>query len=370
MSSSNPASEAEAERRIEEARVHNAPALDLKGLTLARLPPSLFSLTQLQELYLSLNRLTALPERIAALSRLQELYVALNQLTSLPESIGLMHQLRVLDVSGNRLESLPRSIGQLHSLRTLDVSSNQLTALPDTIGELAGLRKLDASGNRLAMPPAAIEQLALAGIALPDTAVLTGRQDLSRASTAAVEDRTADVATQVVKTTQVGVAPASEKPSAGVPEGPPIQVALSYARKNQALKERLRDHLKPLERRGLISVWDDQMMRPGETWAVAIEEKFRGANMILLLVTPEFLASEYCDGIEVKIALERQREGATVIPLILMDCFWEKAPFGALQALPKDGKPVGRREKELTSIVREIETSALRIRAASYTGLA
>ena len=117
--------------------------------------------------------------------------------------------------------------------------------------------------------------------------------------------------------------------------------------------------MKLLERHGLISSWHDRKISPGDQWKNIIDEKFKSADIILLLISAEFIASDYCYEIEMKTALERHENGeAWVVPIIVRDCQWKKTPFANLQVLPKDGKPVNNwpdHDEVLRSIADEIE---------------
>jgi hypothetical protein len=100
-------------------------------------------------------------------------------------------------------------------------------------------------------------------------------------------------------------------------------------------------HLRLLERRGVITGWHDRNISAGTEWKDAIDNHLESAGIILLLISVDFLASDYCYNIELKRAMERHAEGkARVIPVILRNCDWSSVPFGKLQALPKDGRPV------------------------------
>jgi hypothetical protein len=143
-----------AEERIETARASNASELDLHGLGLTRLPPSIAQLTKLQSLNVFANQLSALPEAIGNLAQLQFLYISENQLTALPDAIGRLSQLQFLSASENRLTVLPDAIGRLSQLHHLDLYSNRLTALPKSLRRLTGLRKLFLQKNPdLGLPP-------------------------------------------------------------------------------------------------------------------------------------------------------------------------------------------------------------------------
>jgi hypothetical protein len=120
-----------------------------------------------------------------------------------------------------------------------------------------------------------------------------------------------------------------------------VEVFFSYAHKDQRLRDQLENQLSLLKREGLISNWYDRKIGAGEEWAGQIDTHLNTAQIILLLVSADFIASDYCYDIEMKRALERDKaKEARVIPVILRRVDWKNAPFGKLQALPKDGKPV------------------------------
>jgi internalin A len=120
-----------------------------------------------------------------------------------------------------------------------------------------------------------------------------------------------------------------------------VRVAFSYSHKDEELRDRLETHLKFLQRQGFIATWHDRKIMAGDTWKDAIDDNFKRADLILLLVSADFIASDYCYQIEMRTALEREvRRETAVIPVILRACNWENAPFGKLRALPNDGKAV------------------------------
>lgn len=119
-----------------------------------------------------------------------------------------------------------------------------------------------------------------------------------------------------------------------------LKVFYSYSHKDKKLRERIADVLKPFEREGKIKMWFDHEIMPGAKWNETIEQKMSESDIILLLYSPTFIASNYCDK-EVAIALKLNEEGkAVVIPILLdvSDFFVKDA--AVLQALPKGGKPI------------------------------
>ncbi len=119
------------------------------------------------------------------------------------------------------------------------------------------------------------------------------------------------------------------------------RVFYSYAHEDEDLCKQLRKHLSVLRREGYISEWHDRQISPGSEWKGEIDNHLRNASIILLLISSDFLASDYCYDQEMKTALRMHREKkARVIPVILRACDWHRSPFAELQALPKDGLPI------------------------------
>ncbi|MBV9711259.1 MAG: TIR domain-containing protein, partial [Ktedonobacteraceae bacterium] len=137
-----------------------------------------------------------------------------------------------------------------------------------------------------------------------------------------------------------------------------IELFYSYAHEDEALRNRLNNHLSLLRQQGFIRAWYDRDINAGSLWAQEIDAHLASARIILLLVSPSFLASDYCYGIEMKEAMRRHEAGeATVIPIILRPCDWEDASFAKLHALPKDAKAVtmwANRDAAFTDIAKGI----------------
>jgi hypothetical protein len=121
----------------------------------------------------------------------------------------------------------------------------------------------------------------------------------------------------------------------------PVTLFYSYSHKDEEIRNELEKHLSILKRQEVISEWYDRKIVAGTEWEDQINQQLQSASIILLLVSSDFLASDYCYGKELKSAMERHEKGeARVIPIIIRSVDWNQAPFGKLQALPKDAKPV------------------------------
>lgn len=139
-----------------------------------------------------------------------------------------------------------------------------------------------------------------------------------------------------------------------------IEVFYSYSHKDYSFVDDLVMHLTMLKRQNFITHWFDRNIDAGKNFETEIAPHLNNAPIILLLVSPAFLASKYCYEDEMTIAMERHKDNkARVIPIILRPCEWDKTPFGKLKALPKDGKPItlwSNRDEAFLDVAKGIRT--------------
>jgi hypothetical protein len=118
-------------------------------------------------------------------------------------------------------------------------------------------------------------------------------------------------------------------------------VFVSYANADDDLRKELDKHLSLLKKQHLIKIWHDQDISAGTEWEREIHAHLSTADIILLLISPDFMASKYCFSIEMERAMERHKRGeAQVIPIIVRPVDWQNAPFSKLQILPTGAKPI------------------------------
>ena len=120
-------------------------------------------------------------------------------------------------------------------------------------------------------------------------------------------------------------------------------VFMSYSHADEAMRDRLEKHLAMLKREGVVDVWHDRRIVPGQPLDPTIMGQVDMADVFLFLVSVDFLDSHYCYDVEMKRALVRYAAGeADVIPVILHSCEWQKSPLGGILGLPTDGKPIAK----------------------------
>ncbi|PSN17512.1 hypothetical protein C7271_17335 [filamentous cyanobacterium CCP5] len=125
-----------------------------------------------------------------------------------------------------------------------------------------------------------------------------------------------------------------------------VEVFFSYSHKDKAFRDELEGHLEPLRLNGFVKTWYDGCIAPGQEWDREIKQNLQQAQVILLLISSDFISSRYCQKVELAQAIQRHEAGdACVIPIILRSCLWRDVPFGSgklskLRALPQPLKPV------------------------------
>jgi hypothetical protein len=142
----------------------------------------------------------------------------------------------------------------------------------------------------------------------------------------------------------------------------PVELFFSYSHRDLQLREELERHLTLLMRQSVISSWHDRQIGAGSEWAGEIDAHLNSAHIILLLVSADFLSSDYCYDIEMKRALARHAAGeARVIPVLLRAVEWQGALFSHLQAVPTGGLPVtswDNRDEAFADVTRAIRRAA------------
>lgn len=151
-----------------------------------------------------------------------------------------------------------------------------------------------------------------------------------------------------------------------------INVFISYAHRDERLRQELDKHLAALRRSAIIESWCDRKINPGREFDRDIDRQMQNSHLVLLLISPDFMNSDYCYGREMRAALRRHARGeARVIPIILRPVDWLRSPIGKLQALPKDAKPVTtwhKRDEALLDVVKGVWLVAEEIGAGKPRG--
>ena len=132
------------------------------------------------------------------------------------------------------------------------------------------------------------------------------------------------------------------------PSRRPKKIFISYAREDRGWVDKLKNHLASLQRKGLVESWDDSSIWPGKEWNASIMKALGEADIYILMVTVDFIASDYINQNELPVALKRAEgeENVQIVPVIVRPCNWFTEFYNSYQALPKDGKPISTWDNE------------------------
>ena len=121
----------------------------------------------------------------------------------------------------------------------------------------------------------------------------------------------------------------------------PAKLFVSYSHRDERYRESLESHLKVLKSAGLLDIWHDRRIDPGEDWKGKIDHALEEADVVVFLVSADFLASAYCNDVELSRALERHADGSCrVVPVIVRDANWKLSRISEFQPLPSNGRPI------------------------------
>jgi len=122
---------------------------------------------------------------------------------------------------------------------------------------------------------------------------------------------------------------------------PKASLFVSYSHKDEVFCDELRGALTPYERTGTLKVWDDTCVVPGQNWEDEILAKLTTADIVILLLSNDFIGSDYCFKQEMQIARERDKAGeCAIVPIVVRACRYDQVELGRLQAILPNGKPI------------------------------
>jgi len=266
-----------------------------------------------------------------------------NQFTSF-DSIPVLPNLKDFRFSNNKISQL-KNISKLSSITVLDVGKNNIEDIQEVAG-LFNLKKLwlnsnnikdlspikkffedkdffcDVNDNPLETPPLSV---AIQG----NKSIINYFHNLDKKiDHSIVEEKSRPF-------------PEKNEPYKKTIDDNRVNIFISYSRADEAFKEVLEKHLAILKLRGKIKIQDSRAMSSGSYWGDEIIQQLEDAHIILLLISADFLASEYIWEDEFPRTIERHnRNEVRVVPIYIKHCNWRNTRFGKLQGLPRNGEPI------------------------------
>lgn len=295
--------------------------LDLSGNQIKQVRSKIFELTNLQFLNLSNNELKTLPKQISELKKLKELHIAGNQLTILPNEIGELSQVRLLNISRNLLNDFPEAVLKLNQLTHLWIGNLNTTKLPikaiaDSLKELKCLYTFGSQINLDRLDRNAALLIRKKGNALDDLKLLTYKMPHSK---------------------NTDPANYRNKPSSKT-------IFLSYSHQDEAFKVEVLKTLKGLSHIFPdinFEVWSDERIRSGQKWLEEIEEALKRAKIAILLVSRDFLGSDFIMQKEVPTLLENaEKEGTVLLNLIVGKSLFKHSKLSDFQCVNDPNEPL------------------------------
>jgi hypothetical protein len=140
----------------------------------------------------------------------------------------------------------------------------------------------------------------------------------------------------------------------------PKKIFVSYSHNDEKYKDELIKILIPLQDEGILQIWHDREIDPGDDWFQNIKDVMNSCDLALLLISADFLASRFIRDKELRRLFERRKEeGLRVVPIIIRHCLWKSnGTLKGIQCIPTDGKPVSSfedRDQVWTDVGQAIE---------------
>lgn len=298
----------------------------------------------------------------------------------LPAELAPLATLNALDLSLDWNGGTERLASQLSSRQDTEAATHPRGAVPDSPHDHAHAVSLvmdhvdfDAAADDL---PAVA--LAMAGVGRAGADALERRVDELRGASMGERAKALSLGFAIADVVGVDVLGAAvdslrdaicPRSAAALPAQRGLDLFYSYSHRDEELRDELDKHLTILRRQGVIHDWHDRKITAGTDWEGQIHERLERSELILLLISSDFLASDYCYDVELERAMVRHENGdARVVPIILRPVVWRGAPFGKLRALPTDARAVtqyANRDEAFVIITEGIAEAAAELQRAA-----
>ena len=293
--------------------------LNLSGLGLKEFPKNLFEYTNLSKLVLSNNRIKMIPKEILMLKKLKVLDLANNEISTLQSSVFKLPKLRTLNIYGNKIKKLPKQIYD-SKIQTFIAGKNQIEEI--NVDQMTDLVEVDLTYNR-------ILDLTLTGN-VPKLRVLRIREnpldavivsdDISEQldyCDIVLPNMTGKSITLLKKEENKNMEKTNEKKKMVEKHS----IFISYSHADEVWLKKLLTHLKSLKKYYGIEEWEDKHLRTSDKWEEEITKALNKATFAILLVSADFLASDFIDNNELQPLLKNtENKGTKIMPLIVSPC--------------------------------------------------
>ena len=263
--------------------------LNLSGKNLKEIPENVYDYTNLEKLDLSHNQIANIPQAILKLRKLRTIDLSFNKISVLQSSIFKLPKLRVLNLHGNGVRNLPKQVKDSH-LKILILSKNKFEENPEEL--LHSIAKVDIEDNPME------NEIAKSNHQMEE--VQTSIKDILSKEN-------------------------SHKK---------LNIFISYSHKDKDYLERLQTHLKVLKHfHGNIDAWSDEKIHSGDRWKDEIKQAMDNASVAILLVSTDFLASDFVENNELPEILKKERQkNLKIFCLLVKPCLFKESCLSEFQA--------------------------------------
>lgn len=313
------------------------------------------NLNQITSLNLSGEGYSSIPFVVFRCGNLRKLNLSHNNLTSIPKEIELLRKLKVLNVSNNKLTHIPAPVCRLPKLKSLDVSHNLIKTIPKQLGS-SSIAVLIISDNRLETIDFSllgnIEKLIINNNKLrsfnPDIILPMLKYLWIKGNPCAGKEKQVTII-QYLPNLKKYYSPTNQNnieviPDIDMNEKKPLKnkIFISYAHADEDWLTRLKVHLKSLQKYvGGFDYWADKRLRTGDKWEEEIEKALQSASAAILLVSPDFLASDFISNDELPPILEKANtQGTKIFPVIVRRSLFNHSPLSLFQSVNPPEKPL------------------------------
>ena len=323
-------------------KLKNLQKLSLKNNQIRNVPIDIIKLKRLENIDLSNNKIEYLYAKFFQLTNLKVLVINNNSLRLIPKQIGKLNKLKILSISSNNIKKLPDEIGQLLMLEELNISKNQFTSFPECILKLRNLKALWLSDNIFEDFPTqliiekmtSLQKIYCYGANLENMPNVSNDffqlSKIKGNSIQFLKNNVVNMSNKFHKGTnskfpQYSSTVESLKNtllsglgSSLLPLNK-IKIFISYSREDKGWMPEIRKHLKVLNyENDNLDVWDDSRIEAGQDWKVEIEKSLAECQIAILLISTDFLASDFIRKNELPPILSAATDkGIVVLPLIV-----------------------------------------------------
>ena len=307
-------------------------SLNLSGKEYRSIPLVVFQCRNLRKLNLTHNNLTSIPKEIEKLHKLKVLDVSYNKLTHIPAPVCRLPMLRSLNVSHNNIKTLPKQLVQ-SSIVDLIISDNRLESI--NFGLIRNIERLVINNNKLKFfnPDNILSMLKYLWIkdnpCTNEGKLIFPLQSLPNLKKSYPPINQSNY--KLIKSTEMNENKLIKN-----------KIFISYAHADEDWLTNLKTHLKSLQKYvGGFDYWDDKRLRTGDRWKEEIEKALQSASAAILLISPDFLASDFIANDELPPILERvNTQGTKIFPVIVRRSLFNYSPLSSFQSVNPPEKPL------------------------------